>query len=225
MAIARRATAVATATSSTELLEPVWSSTPVDGDVLVAVVGAIVQATLTPPVGWTQRLIQDSGSALRMWLYTKPASSEGPSTQWGLSSATKAFVFCGAYSGADYASIVFNSNTTLVTPSLTVPSNAWLITSGTGRHSALGTPSTWTTSDGLDAELLDFGSSAASGQDIAGCVYDSNRALASGNYTRTLTSSKTETTTASLAVAFGQASGPTLPPLPSGSGTRWGIHI
>lgn len=224
MAIARRSTATATSASSTELLEAAWNVVPVDGDVLVAVVGAIVQATLTPPPGWTLRATQDSGSALRQWLYTKIASGEGPSTQWTLSSATKAWVWTGGYSGADYASIVFGSTTGLVTPSLAVPADGWLISAGAGRHAATGSASTWTFSDGSGIELLDFGSNAGSGQDIAGAVYDSNRALAAASYSRTLTSTITETTSTSLGLAMGPAGAPP-PPLPSGSGARWGVHI
>lgn len=225
VAIARRAVASATSPTSAELISANWNTVPVDGDTMIAILGAIVQATITPPPGWTLRTTQDSGSALRMWLYTKLASGEEPGTQWTLSSATKCWLWTGAYSGADYTSIAYNSTSALITPTLAVPANGWLITAGAGRHSAVGSPSSWSTSDGLDAELLDFGSAAGSGQDIAGAVYDSNRALSAGSYARTLTSTNTETTAASIAVALGVASGSTPPPLPSGSGARWGIHI
>ncbi len=224
MAIARRSKATASSATSTNVLTTTWDVTPVDGDTLVALVVGLVQTTITPPAGWTQVQTQDSGSALRGWLFTKAAAGESSSNLWTLGTNTKCFAATAGYSGADFSTVVTGSNNgVLVTPSLTVPANGWLFTAAGARHAAAGAgASTWTTSDGSDLELLDFGSNAGSGNDIAGGVYDSNRALAAGSYTRTLTSSKSEVATITFAVAVGPTGAA---PPPAGTGARWGVHL
>lgn len=221
MPIARRATASATNPTSATTLTGTWNVTPVNGDLLVAVVAAIVQTTITPPSGWTLLATQDSGSALRGWLYSRTAASEPGSNTWTIGSSSKCFLQCAAYSGANPGSLVSLSSTGTTTPAVTVPDQGWLVSAAAGRHATTGVASTWTVNDAQALELLDFGSSGGS-QDIAGAVYDSNRALSSGSYSRVLTSSQTETTSIAFAVAFGPTS------TGGGGGTtgaRWGIHL
>ena len=220
MAISRRATATATNATSNAVLSPAWDVTPSNGDLLLAVIAGIVQVSITPPAGWTLLGTQDSGTTLRSWMYSRTAASEPASNTWTLASTTKCWAWCGAYAGVDVSTLVHGRTTGLTTPSLAVPANGWLVSAAAGRHSNTGAPSTWTSSDGLDSERLDFGSNVSSSQDVAGAVYDSNRALAAGSYTRTLSSSNTESQSVAEAFAFG----PTVAPAPS-TGARWGVHV
>jgi hypothetical protein len=196
---------------------------------MIAVLAAIVQTTLTPPDGtWISLLTQDSGSNLRMWAYYKFASGEAAGASWGLASATKCWGWVGAYAGFDQANApVAAGAASLTTPSLAVPANGYLITAGAGRHANTGAATSYTSSDGADLELLDFGSNVTASNDVSGAVYDSNRALAAGNYTRTLNPSQAEALAASIAISFGPdtTGGGGGGTIQSTAGARWGIHV
>jgi hypothetical protein len=230
VAIALRNTATFTLSSgSTPNLTPAWAGgvAPTNGDVMIAVISSIVQSAMTAPAGWTQLTTVDQGSSLRTWAYARVASSEPTSNTWTLGSSAKGFAWVGAYSGA---SITSTPGWTVATPgggtahasaATTVPANGWLVNVGCFRRTATGAASTYTINDASAAERMDFSSNAGSGTDAGGAVYDSNRALTAGSYTRTITSSQSET----LDVVYSFVLTPdVLPPL-SGSGARWGILI
>lgn len=224
MAISRRNSAYDGKTASASTMSPAWTVQPVDGDLLVAVVAAIVQTTITPPSGWTLRGTQDAGSSLRGWVYTRAAAAEPTSYTWTIASASKCFACILAYAEGDESSVVLASGTGLVTPTVAVPANGWLVSAAAGRHSNTGAVSTWTCSDGSDSERMDFGSNVTSSNDVAGAVYDSNRALSAGNANRTLTSTNTETTSIAFSLAFGPTAGGGGPPL-SSTGVGWGVRV
>lgn len=230
MPIALRNTATFTAASgSTNNYTANWSGgvAPTNGDVMVAVISSIVQSSMTAPSGWTLLTTVDQGSSLRTWAYARVASSEPTGNTWSLGSSAKGFAWVGAYSGA---SIVSTPGWTVSTPggttshtsaAITVPASGWLITAGCFRRTATGSGSTYTINDGSAAERMDFSSNAGSGNDTGGAIYDSNRALTAGSYTRIITSSQAE----SLDVVYSFVLTPdVLPPL-TGSGARWGVLI
>jgi hypothetical protein len=228
VAISRRSTSQDThATAATAITLALPAGT-VTGDRLVAVMAAIVQQTITPPAGWTLLGTQLAGANTQLWAYYRdPAGDAGPYV-WSLPSSTKCWGWMGSYTGCDltaapgWASASNAAGTSQATPSLAVPASGWLLTGAGARHAFTGAATSWTTSDGLDSERLDFGSSSASGSDISGAVYDSNRALTAGSYTRTLTASQSEGQVAAWAIALAST---TPPPPPVTGRAGWGIPI
>jgi hypothetical protein len=192
--------------ASTGIIVPVPAGTQ-DGDQLIAVIGAILQTTITPPAGWTLIQAQDAGANLRVWSYRRLASGEPANYTWTLASSTKNHGIMLGYTGVDSTSPVTatsgtsSSGTSHASPAVTVPNEGWLITHVAARHVTTGAATTWTTSDGSDAERADHGSTAGS-QDISGAVYDSARALSAGSASRTLTSSQSESLIALQSIAL-----------------------
>lgn len=229
MAVALRATGSATNGASATAISPAWNVVPTNGDLLIAVIGMISQTAVTAPSGWTLLGQQDTGTQIRMQAYWRIAASEPASNTWTLAGATKCYGWCGAYSGADTAAPVLSSSspgpgTAITTPTVTVPVNGWLATAVTGRHANTGSLTTWTSSDGSDAERLDFASNVAGSNDISCVITDSNRALTGGSASRVLTASQAESQTGAMSIAFGPpAADP--PPLGSAAGARWGVHV
>lgn len=218
--------ATVTNATSTTAVTPVLAAAPTSGNLLIAVLTAISQTTITAPTGWVLLGSQDAGSNTRAWAYYKAAGAAEPaSNTWTIGTATKNWGVVLEYSGWDpatppvFAGVADASSTSMLTPSIVVPEGGWLVSAAGTRHTATGTASVWSTSDGSDVLRLSFGSNAGTGADIAGGVFDSNRGLVSAAYTRTLTSTNTEGQVAALAVAFG----PVQPPLPPALSARWGV--
>lgn len=208
-------------------------ATLADGAFMVAFLGSIVQTTITPPAGWTLEQTQDAGANTRAWTYSRQVSStpgsaaaEPATYTWTLGVNTKNHGVILAHSGVDSATPISAkaggtsaAGTSHASPSVAVTENGWLLTHAAARHATTGVATTWTTSDGLDAERADHGSTAGA-QDISGAVYDSNRALAAGSYSRTLTSSQTESQIALQSIALQVAStSPTGAPTGAPTGT------
>lgn len=231
MAISRRTTATATNGTSSSAIIPAWAGgiLPTNGDLLVFIGAAILQTTLTPPdLTWTLLGQQDSGSSLRQWAYYKFASGVVAGETWSLGSATKCTGEILAYTGHDpTAAPTWLGTTGSACPSIAVAANGWLINAGAGRHTNTGAATSWTINDGSAAELLDFGSNVAASNDIASCVYDSNRALTAGSYARTLTPTQTEALSTCMSIAFGPdtGGGGGGGGITSTPGARWGIHV
>jgi len=165
-----------------------------DGDGLVVEIVLNAQVTITAPAGWTQLGTNgDDSTTLRSAIYWRVASSEPASYNWSFGASTKALLVCKAYSGTD-ATTPFYAQTfkaeagtatahTSNTCTLTGGGNDWLGSFGCDRG---GTAATWTTSDGSDSERADQANTGSSQGSMGS--YDSNRTLAAGGYTRTLTS-------------------------------------
>ncbi len=210
-------------------LYPAWSGgVPVDGTVIVAFATSLTQGVLTPTAGWNLLAQTDSGSGLRAWAYWKVASSEPTTYTFELVTAAKSWLWVGNYSGvlttSDPTITAATPNlggTSHACPSVAVPANGWLLNSGHFRRS-FSTAHTYTIDDGSASERFEFSSASASGMDVGGAVYDSNRALTNGAYARTITSSAAESTEVLYSVALSPASTGSIS---GGTGARWGIHL
>lgn len=182
------------------------------GDVMIALVGLISQTAITAPAGWTLIGTQDAGANTRYAAYSKVASASEPSSYaWSWTGSVKNSGWIGTYRNVDASDPVADSDsngtsvagTAFPTDAVTVPDPAGhLVTGVFERHSFTGAATTWTTSDGSDAERYDTGTNAGSGFDIAHAVYDSNRALDPGDVTRTLTASQSTGQVATWAIAL-----------------------
>lgn len=220
MAIAHVGTSTTLNSSSATTVVVSVPGGTVNGHTLRAEITVIGQPTITAPGGWTLIGTQDAGTTLRVATYWRAASSEPANYTWTLSSSFRAKGSITARSGIDTTTPLdvtptsngsTTSGTSHGTPSITpVTSGAWLETVVGARHGATGVATTWTISDGLDAERQDTGSANGSGSDVTGAVYDSNRTLTPGTYSRTVTASQTITQWAAWSIAWRPAvTGPT----------------
>ncbi len=229
MAIAYRTSCNDVNSSGNTTLDPTWSVVPTNGDVLIMCIASLTQSTITIPAGWNLLDQTDSGSGLRTWLYWKVAASEPSQYNVVLGGGgAKAWAWVAACDDVrdteDPPGAVATPNlggTTHACPSVSVPANGWLLNIGAFRRPFSGTR-TYTINDGSAAERFEFATSSASGNDIGGAVYDSNRALTLGSYARTITGSGTESTEVLYSIVLTPA---TVPPISGGGGSRWGIHL
>ena len=232
MAIALRTAASATSSVNNTSLTPAWpGAVPVDGDMMIAFVADINQSAITPPTGWNLLVNQNAATSLRMAAYWRRALSEPVDNTWTIATATRCWAWVGAYSGVHPSDIPAYASATdtglaLDCPAITVAADGWLINAHAGRHSNDGTVDTFHISDGSAAERFQFGTNAPT-NDATGSVYDSDRALTAGSYSRTITaelSSQAVCSVMSIALApevdsggGGIVTGP--------AGSRWGIHV
>lgn len=207
MSISLDTDAVKTNLTSSNVLATVWGAGGVadNGSLMVGIVSAILQTTITPPAGWTLLDTLDAGANMRSWLYYRWASGETDAPSWTLGSATKGAAWVGAYAGVKVASVPTFAKlasavagTAFVGPSLANTAEGWRIDAINTRTATTGVATTWTFSDPSDAERLDYGSTT--GTDSSGAVYDSARALAAATSTRTFTASQSQTLAAMWAV-------------------------
>lgn len=224
MAVSRVAVATVQNPTSNAAVTPVWAaSPPPDGAIMVALIAAIVQTTITTPSGWTLVGTQDAGANVRSWLFSKTASGEGAAPTWTLGTATKNGATIAAYSGAlalgasDWASRADTiAMMTTMTPSLTVVNGAARVDMCVGRHASTGSPAQYSTSDAGASYLNRFGSN--SGTDLTYAVTE-DMAPATGAQSYMFTSTALE----AQAVAWSVQLEPSAPP-PTIAG-RWGVHL
>lgn len=189
-------------------------STPITGNVLVAVVAAIgTSVTFTAPSGWTLLLAETSNTNVNLSVYTKVAASESSgSYTWTPSIGVRGFAWVGEYSGVatstpiDASAHGLASSSTTASASVTVATaNAWTITAGMGRHAAAGAAKTISDGDASDSARHQHGSNNGTGNDYTAAVFDSNRALSTGADGNTLTSTVSESQLAWAEIALRSA--------------------
>jgi hypothetical protein len=166
------------------------------GDLLLTYVNSWTGAAdPTPPSGWTKIRTVNGGSGvlgLSAW-YKIAGGSEPANYTWSVGSSAVWQVACSAYRGVngDNPIHAHNGGTSTAaaqgTGNITTTGTTW-ISSASGVMESNSTVATCTTSDGSDAERNDFASSTASFM-RALAVYDSNRDISAGTYSRTLTTS------------------------------------
>lgn len=182
-------------------------------DVMVALIGKIDQAAITPPAGWTLIGSQLAGSNVIYEAYYRVAqASEPASYSWSWGVAAKNIGWIGSYRNVDTAAPVATSassgsstpGTTFSTP---VPSavvaGVSIIRSVFERHPFTGAANTWTISGGT--ERMDLGSNGGSGQDDSHAVYDNTASVGGTPTVRTLTASQTVNQTAMWTIALAPA--------------------
>ena len=181
------------------------------GHVMVALIGLIGQDAITAPAGWTLIGTQDAGSNVRYASYYRVAGSEPANYTWSWAGSFKSSGWIRTYSNVDTTSPIAASfsvgtsvsGTGFAAGPVTIPEPAGFLVYGVfERHPASGSATTWTTSDGSDAERLDHGSNGGSGQDMSHATYDSNRRLPAEATSRTLTASQTVSQVATWAIAL-----------------------
>lgn len=131
-----RASSSAANAVSTSLTIPAPAGVAAD-DVLVAVVDARGNPTLTAPAGWTLVRLDISGFVMRQGIYVRVAGPSPPASYtWTLSSAQSAAGGIAAYAGVDTASPVMthsgqisptNATNSIVAPSITTTENGSMI--------------------------------------------------------------------------------------------------
>lgn len=230
MAIALRTSASATNSVNNTALTPAWpGAVPVDGDMLIAFAADINQSAISTPAGWSVLATQLAGSSLRMVAYWRRALAEPLSNTWTVTTASRSWAWVGAYSGVSTSLIPViatgtDTGLTLDCPAVSVLPDGWLINAHAGRHSTDGTVDTFHISDGSAAERFEWGTNA-SPNDATASVYDSDRPLPAGTYTRTITaelSSQAVCSLMSIALAPEVIDGGGIV---SADGIRWGIHV
>lgn len=179
------------------------------GDLLVMKVAGIGTFTWsTPPAGWA--LIKDEASNVNahatMWAKIATGSDSYSITP---SAGVKGGATVEAYTGGDAGVLIeaatsgVSTGVASVTPSVTTTlDDQWMTYAVIGRHPT-GAARTLTTSDGSDTELYDHGTSSGPTNDSTFGSYDSNRALAHGVLSRTVTiSTSTESQFAWVAASI-----------------------
>lgn len=176
-------------------------STGAAGHKLYCLLGSIgaSSGTVSAPAGWT--LVKDlvTGSNLRAQLYARSAVSgdAGATFTWAFPASGRMFGYSLAYSGVDLAAselVDAVGSTTAgsgpwATPTLALGANDWLLTAGLGRENpGTATAKNWTNSDASDVERFDLASAAEPSINNTAALYDSNRALGAGSYSRNLAS-------------------------------------
>ena len=177
--------------------------------------------------GWT--LAQESSGAanavVRVW--QRVASSEPSSYTVTMSSASRALAGIVAYRGYESSNPVNAANnsssssagTTFGGPNVTTSVNdCWLLTAVACRTNSSAS-SSFTTSDGSDSERMDLTTVTGSSNNAGLALYDSNRNLMSGTYSRTLTDSTTWTHVSAVSLAIQPAS------LVASGFSGWGMPI
>lgn len=166
-----------------------------DGDRMLAMVATTAAGGITAPSGWSILGTELAEGNAHAALYTKVAGAEEPgSYTWDNGGLGASIGVLAAWSGssaiADFALLsTLDNGTSFDSPSVTVPLGGWLITIPWQRRNAALLPSTWTISDGSDAERGEGASATGTGSDFSAAVYDSDRPLTAGDYHRTVTSS------------------------------------
>ncbi len=153
----------------------------VSGDLLLAVIAAASQTTITAPAGWTQVATQDAGANLRSRVYRRTAGgSEGSNYTWTLGASARNYGWIGCYEGFDPTdpvpeALAFTAtsgsgfNPTDVEP----VEEGTIVTAAVALRTASGSGTTWQAtniSDGVERD--DSTTNAGSGLDIAGAVYE-----------------------------------------------------
>jgi hypothetical protein len=190
---------VLNSTSGTSCVVPM-PSTVAAGHKLFVLIGSVGanSGSVTAPSGWT--LVKEllTGSALRVQLYSRVATSADASATytWTFPSAGRNFGYSVAYSGVDTtvtdladATGDTNSGTgPWATPSLALSAGDWLITAAVARENpGTSTAKNWTSSDTSDIERYDLTTDSAPSINVSASLFDSGRALPAGTVTRSLT--------------------------------------
>ncbi len=228
MAIARVGLATVQNPTSNANITPVWSVVPPDGARMIALMSAIVTATMNVvPSGWTLAGTVDAGANMRSWIYTKTAAGEGVDPTWTMSSSTKNGGTILAYSGADpidpgdiVSAVQTTAGTSIVGPSLALLAGGYRVDFASGRHGTVGSPQQWSSDDpgpGLTYPNR-FGSN--SGTDLTYAVAESGPKSAG-----TRATTWTSTTSEGTALAWSIGLRPTAAPPAGLTGQRWGIDI
>jgi hypothetical protein len=178
------------------------------GDLLVMKAGGIGTFTWTGPTGWTLIVDEASNSNVHVTMWAKIATgSDSYSITPSVGVKGGATVEC--YTGIDGAVLIeaaahgVATAVASVVPSLvTTLDGQWLTYATISRHPT-GAVRTLSTSDGSDTELYDHGTSSGPTNDSTFGSYDSNRALAHGTLSRTVTiSTSTESQFAWVAASI-----------------------
>lgn len=175
------------------------------GNVMLAYVALRVDVAFTAPVGWNRIGTGQAETNLRTEMYWKVATGSEPSTYtWSFAGSAVSHVIIAAYSGVDNTTPVgteFASspeNTTRTAhpcPAVTTAGSRWLITACTDNSTTEGNH---TSSDGLDVRRgMVFANSS-----ISTSLFDSDRSLAAGTLSRTITSAASTAAAATWTVAL-----------------------
>jgi hypothetical protein len=168
-------------------------------DHLIAYIAAGGAPSITPPAGWTLVNTVASGTAVRLWMYHKLASSEPASWTWTLGTSLRTWGWVGAYTGVDPTTPITATGTdnTLTGSTALSPAFAAIASHGQGIsaaaavRAATGVATTWTPTS---TERADLSTNAGAGIDITGDVADSvNPNDFDGSYAPTLTASQAQT--------------------------------
>lgn len=165
----------------------------VSGDLMVAVLGSVTSATVTPPAGWTVQYqgsyTSNGGPSLMAVMYRVAGGSEPASwggTYSGGSSYGRNTVRCVAYRNVNTTTPFLASNgqsiaasSNIATPSVTnTNSLAWRISIFAGLTTSA---NTWTSTD--TTERADNSYTYSSGTESV-AIYDSNGGVGTGSYSR-----------------------------------------
>jgi hypothetical protein len=190
---------VLNATSGTSTVVPVPAGVA-QGHRLVAYVGSIGSSpTITDPAGWQKIAEYAPGSTLKTAVYYRdvPAGAEPASYTWGWSASGRNFGQIVAYSGCDLTAapvatpaLVENvaAAGSVAAPSTSLVGGDWLLTLIAGRENpGTDTAKNWTKGDALDVERHDeYSTNTGTGAKLTAAFYDSNRALTTGNASRSV---------------------------------------
>lgn len=197
----RDSTSVSADSSGTTTVVPLPSGATT-GDRMIAFVGSIGAApTITPPAGWTLLAEQATTTVMRTAAYYRdPGGSEGSTYTWTWSSSGRTIGMISCFTGVDLTIAPVESINEITsagagphsTTALTLNQDDWLVYGALSRESpGTATAITWTTSDGSDVEREEeTAANTGTSNQMGGVSYDSNRNLAAGSTTRSVTANK-----------------------------------
>jgi len=199
-------------------------------DVMVALIGKIDQAAITPPAGWTLIGSQLAGSNVIYEAYYRLATASEPANYtWSWTGSFKNIGWIGSYRNADPLAPILGSASTgtntpgtafsTPVPAVTVPAGGGIIRSAFERHAATGATNTWTISS--STERMDAGSNGGSGQDDSHAVYDTTLNVAAAPAVRTVTASQTVSQIALWTIALSPNPTTTEISVATASGPLW----